>query len=158
MTSWSWSVPYINVVTSLVAQMVKNLPATQETRVWSLGQENPWRREWQPTPVFVPGESHGKRHLLAYSPCGCKVRQDWETNTIKHLETQSEILIFFPSALWLRLLFIKDATGWLCRVWHSRESEWTPGVGDGQGGLACCDSWGHKELDTTEWLNWTEQV
>ena len=44
--------------------------------------------------------------------------------------------------------------------WHhwldGRESEWTPGVGDGQGGLACYDSWGRKELDTTEWLNWTE--
>ena len=42
--------------------------------------------------------------------------------------------------------------------WHhwldERESEWTPGFGDGQGGLACCDSWGHKELDTTEQLNW----
>ena len=37
-----------------------------------------------------------------------------------------------------------------------RESEWTPGVGDGQGGLVCCDSWGHKESDTTERLNWTE--
>ena len=36
------------------------------------------------------------------------------------------------------------------------ESEWTPGVGDGQGGLACCDSWGRKASDTTEWLNWTE--
>ena len=33
---------------------------------------------------------------------------------------------------------------------------WTPGVGDGQGSLACCGSWGHKESDTTEWLNWTE--
>ena len=33
---------------------------------------------------------------------------------------------------------------------------WTPGVGDGQGGLACCGSWGRKELDTTERLNWTE--
>ena len=44
--------------------------------------------------------------------------------------------------------------------WHHRldghESEWTPGVGDGQGGLACCDSWGPKESDTTERLNWTE--
>ena len=42
--------------------------------------------------------------------------------------------------------------------WHrwldGRESEWTLGVGDGQGGLACCNSWGRKELDTTEWLNW----
>ena len=34
------------------------------------------------------------------------------------------------------------------------ESEWTPGVCDGQGGLACCDSWGCKESDMTEWLNW----
>ena len=44
--------------------------------------------------------------------------------------------------------------------WHhwlnGRESEWTPGVGDGQGGLACCDSRGRKEWDTTEQLNWTE--
>ena len=44
--------------------------------------------------------------------------------------------------------------------WHHRLDEhgfgWTPGVDDGQGGLACCDSWGRKELDTTEWLNWTE--
>ena len=44
--------------------------------------------------------------------------------------------------------------------WHHRldgcESEWTPGVGDGQGGLACCDSWGCKELNMNEWLNWTE--
>ena len=42
--------------------------------------------------------------------------------------------------------------------WHHRldghEFEWTPGVGDGQGGLACCDSWGRKESDTTEQLNW----
>ena len=41
--------------------------------------------------------------------------------------------------------------------WHHRldgqEFEWTPGFGDGQGGLACCDSWGRKESDTTEQLN-----
>ena len=44
-----------------------------------------------------------------------------------------------------------------CHHWlDGRESEWTPGVGDGQGGLACCDSWGCKESDMTEWLNWTE--
>ena len=44
--------------------------------------------------------------------------------------------------------------------WHhwlnGHEFEWTPGVGDGQGGLACCDSWGRKESDMTERLNWTE--
>ena len=41
--------------------------------------------------------------------------------------------------------------------WHQRldgyEFEQTPGVGDGQGGLACCSPWGHKESDMTEWLN-----
>ena len=45
--------------------------------------------------------------------------------------------------------------------WHhwleGRESEWTPGVGDGQGDLACCDSWGRKESDMTEWLNWLKR-
>ena len=44
--------------------------------------------------------------------------------------------------------------------WHhwldGCESGWTPGVGDGQGSLACCDSWGRKESGTTERLNWTE--
>ena len=46
--------------------------------------------------------------------------------------------------------------------WHhwldGRESQWTPGVGDGQWGLACCDSWGRKESDTTEWpdLIWSD--
>ena len=46
-------------------------------------------------------------------------------------------------------------------AWHHRPdghgSEWTPGVGDGQGGLACCSSWDRKESDMTERLNWTEQ-
>ena len=46
--------------------------------------------------------------------------------------------------------------GWMHHWLNGRESEWTPGVGDAHGGLVCCDSWGHKELDTIEWLNWTE--
>ena len=45
--------------------------------------------------------------------------------------------------------------GWPHQL-DGHEFEWTPGVGDGQGGPACCDSWGHKESDSTEWLNWTE--
>jgi len=48
-----------------------------------------------------------------------------------------------------------EMVGW--HHWHNGHGfGWTPGVGDGQGGLACCSSWGRKELDTTEWLNWTE--
>ena len=38
------------------------------------------------------------------------------------------------------------------------EFEQAPGLGDGQGGLACCSPCGHKESDTTEWLNWTEVI
>ena len=45
-----------------------------------------------------------------------------------------------------------EIAGWHCWL-DGRESEWTPGVGDGQGGLACCNSWGHNWA--TE-LNWTE--
>ena len=45
--------------------------------------------------------------------------------------------------------------GW--HHWHNGHGfGWTPGVGDGQEGLACCGSWGRKESDTTEQLNWTE--
>ena len=49
---------------------------------------------------------------------------------------------------------------WLDGITNSMDLslEWTPGVGDGQGGLACCNSWGRKDLDTTEWLNWTELI
>ena len=66
-----------------------------------------------------------------------------------------------------KTLMLEGIGGWRRRGrqrmmagWHHRldgcEFEWTLGVGDGQGGKACCDSWGCKESDTTEWLNWTE--
>ena len=50
-----------------------------------------------------------------------------------------------------------EMAGWHHRV-NGHEFVWTPGVGVGQGGLVCCDSWGCKELDTTEQLNWTELI
>ena len=50
-----------------------------------------------------------------------------------------------------------EMAGWHHRL-NGHEFEWTLGVGDGQGGLLYCDSWGHKELDMTERLNWTERV
>ena len=53
---------------SLVAQMVKNLPAMWQIQAQSLERTIPWRREWLPTPVFLPGEFHGQRSLACYSP------------------------------------------------------------------------------------------
>ena len=47
-----------------------------------------------------------------------------------------------------------EIVGWHHRL-NGHEFGWTLGVGDGQGGLVCCGSWGHKESDTTERLNWT---
>ena len=46
----------------------------------------PWRRKWQPTPVFLPGKSHGQRSLVVYSPWGCKrVRHDFATTMLLSL-------------------------------------------------------------------------
>ena len=51
-----------------VAQWVKNLPGMQDPGFDSWIEKIPWKRAWQPTPVFLPGESHGPRSLLGYSP------------------------------------------------------------------------------------------
>ena len=69
------------------------------------------------------------------------------------------------SAYFFLLMFLYCLVVWLCLTLQpqglgsrldGRESEWTTGDGDEQGGLACCDSWGHKESDMTVRLNWTE--
>ena len=51
---------------------LKNQPAMWETQVQSLGKEDPLEKGMLPTPVFLPGESHGQRSLAGYSPWGCK--------------------------------------------------------------------------------------
>ena len=56
---------------------IVNLPAMQETQVQPLHGEDPLEKGWQPTPVFLPGEFHGQRHLAGYSLWGLqRVRQD----------------------------------------------------------------------------------
>ena len=55
---------------SLVAQMAKSPPAVQETRLWSLGREDPLEKEWLPSPVFLPGEFHGQRSWAGYCSWG----------------------------------------------------------------------------------------
>jgi len=65
-----------------VAQWLKNLPAVQETRVPSWVGKIPWRRAWQPTPVFLPGESHEQRSLAGYSPQGHKESDTTEATVI----------------------------------------------------------------------------
>ena len=55
---------------SLVAQVVKNPAAMWETWVQSLVRKMPWRKQWLPTLVFLPGLFHGQRSLAGYSPWG----------------------------------------------------------------------------------------
>ena len=69
---------------SLVAQMIKNPPAMQETHVQSLAWEGPWKREWLPTPVFLPGGFHEQRSLVSYSPRDCKESEMTEQLTHMH--------------------------------------------------------------------------
>ena len=83
---------------SLVAQMVKRLPAMGETQVWSLGWEIPWRRKWQPTPELLPEKFHGQRSLVGYGPWGHK-----ESDTTERLHTHT--------------LMLHTCCGWLCKTW-----------------------------------------
>ena len=71
---------------SLVAQRLKCLPPMQETRVRSLGREDPLEKKMASTPVFLPGESHGRRSLVGYSPWG---RKESDTTERLHLHLTS---------------------------------------------------------------------
>ena len=62
--------------------MMKNLPAMWENHVQLLSQEDPLGREWLPTPVFLPGEFHGQRSLVGYSPWGRKESDTTEQLTL----------------------------------------------------------------------------
>ena len=61
------------------AQLVRDLPAMQETQVRSRGQEEPLEKETAAHAVFLPGKSHGQRSLVGYNPRGCRVRHDLAT-------------------------------------------------------------------------------
>ena len=67
----------IGILNGDCSSVVKNLSARQETRVQSLGQEDALEKEMATTPVFLPGEFHGQRSLMGYSPWGSqRVRHD----------------------------------------------------------------------------------
>ena len=88
--------------------MVKNLPANAgdiRDMVQSQGQEDPWRRAWQPTPIFSPGERPGQRNLVGYRPCGCKMSGRTEAmHALLYTEARNrrERLLLRPSGgMWL---------------------------------------------------------
>ena len=104
-------------------------------------------------------------------PVHLKENQSWIF--IGRTDVEAETPIFgppdaknfsFEKTLMLGKIESRRRSGWQRMRWLDGITNsmghgfgWTPGVGDGQGGLVCCDSWGCKELDTTEQLNWTER-
>ena len=80
----SWFYFVIVSLASLVGQMVKNLPGSARDP-GSIPEKIPWRREWQPTPVFLPGKFHGHRSLVGYSPWGHK---ESDTGEHTHMHTK----------------------------------------------------------------------
>ena len=62
--------------------MLKNMPTIERPGFNPWGGKIPWRREWQPTPVFLLGEFHGQRSLASYSPWGCKESDTTEQVTL----------------------------------------------------------------------------
>ena len=81
-----------------MAQRLKSLPVMW---VRSLGWEDPWRRKWQPSPVLLPGESHGRRNLMGYSPWGLT-----ESDTTEWLHLLTYLLTSAAAAKSLQWLFL----------------------------------------------------
>ena len=91
--------PILPMGTSLVAQIVRIHWQCGEPRFDSWVRKIPWKREQLPTPVFLPGESHGQKSLAGYSPWGCK-----QLDTIElHFHFHS-ILPVSPSKSWIRYI------------------------------------------------------
>ena len=77
-----------DVRASLVVQTVKKSLTMQETWVWSLGWEDPQEKGMVPTPVFLPGESHGQRRLAGYGPWGLKESDTTEWQSLSRFHFQ----------------------------------------------------------------------
>ena len=112
------------------------------------------------------------------SPLDCKViqpvhakgDQSWVFIGRTDVEAETPILWLPDAESWLiwkdpdagkdweqeeKGMIVDEMVGWHHRL-NGHGIGWTPGVGDGQGGLVCCSLWGHKESDMTEKLNWSE--
>ena len=90
-----------------MAQAVKNPPAMQVGKIH-------WRREWPPTPVFFPGESHGQRSMAGYNPWGCKESNRTNIFTFSqslfcHLSCQASLIRTLQNIAFLTFSLKKQA-------------------------------------------------
>ena len=139
--------------------------------LWELDCEESWvLKNWRFWTVVLEKTLESPLDCKEIQPVHLKGDQPWVF--IGSTDAKAETLILWPphAKSWLIGKDSEAGKDWGQEEkgttedempgWHhwldGHEFEWTPGVGDGQGSLACCTSWGCKELDTTGWLNWTE--
>ena len=142
-------------------------------------QADSWPLEWHGKPSS-PSKYYGSAKGLLYREYFdplyhilLKYTFYWRGDIIYFMDVSFTCFLLGYSFLFFLCLFVCLFLGFVfCFLWEKGTTEdemvrwhhqldghgfgWTLGVGDGQGGLVCCVSWGHKESDTTEWLNWTE--
>ena len=140
--------------------------------MWELDYKEGWAQNWCFWNVVL--------EKTLKSPLDCKEIQpvhpkgNWSWMFIGRTDVKAETPVFWPPDVKSWLIWKDPDVGKDWRqeekgmtedkmvAWHHwlnrHEFGWALGVGDGQGGLVCYGSWGHKESDTTEWLNWTELI
>ena len=138
--------------------------------LWELDGEESWAPNWCFWTAVLEKTLESPLDCKKIQPVHLKGDQSWVFIGRTDIEAEAPVLWPPHSKSWLIGKDSDAVRDWgqeekgttedEMAGWHHRlnglQFEWTPGVGDGQGGLACCDSWGRKESDMTEWLNWTE--
>ena len=139
--------------------------------MWELDCEEGWApKNWCFWTVVLEKTLESPLDCKEIQPVHPKGNQSWIF--IGRTDAEAETLIVWPpdAKSWLIWKDLDAGKDWGQEEKGMTEDEmvgwhhwlnghgfgWTPGVGDGRGGLVCCGSWGRKELDTTEQLNWTE--
>ena len=139
--------------------------------MWELDYKESWAlKNWHFWTVVLEKTVESPLDCKEIQPVHPKGDQSWMFVGITDVEDETQVLWAPVGKSWLvgedsdagrdwgqeeKGTTEDEMAGWHHRL-NGHESEWTLGDGDGQGGLACCDSWGRKESDTTEQLNWTE--
>ena len=151
--------------------LVKLWISSSHVWMWELDHKESWvRKNWCFWPVVLEKALESPLDCKEIQPVHSKGDQPWDF--FGRNDAKAETPVLWPPHVtsWLTGKDFDAGRDWgqeekgmtedEMAGWHhwldGCESEWTPGVGDGQGGLACCNSCGRKELNTTERLNWTE--
>ena len=138
--------------------------------MWELDYKESWvQKNWYFWTVVLEKTPESLLDCKAIQPVHPKGNQSWIF--FGKTDAKAETPILWPSDMknwliekdpdagtdwrWEKGMTEDEMVGWHHRL-NGHEFGWAPGVGVGQGGLACCGSWGCKESDTTEWLNRTE--